>query len=73
MLNNIDSFVSKIKKGGREKRESSLKERIALPVHNRVKLVFTFIWSKVKYMGLGTFEIAYYLENDTIIALMIFL
>lgn len=41
-------------------------------VHDRVKLFNVYV-IKVKYMWLEAFEISYYLENDTIIALMILL
>lgn len=71
ILNGAECLDSKIK---REVQTEEGKKAWEIDSYdNRVKLVFMFIWSKVKYMWLGAFKIAYCLENDTIIALMIFL
>lgn len=67
MLKGIEHLVSKIKKKG------GLRKKIIILVHNGVELVFTRIWSKVQHIWLGAFEMVYYLENDTITALMILL
>lgn len=67
-------LVFEIKWGRREEKEKAPeREQLVIPVPNRVKSVVTFIWARVTDIWLGAFEIAHYLENETIIALMFFL